>query len=174
MPGLLAPQTWNRQLCSELLCDLLPSQPRGIYLCNLPQQGLNTQGYPLKTTSTPTAVVSTCYTPEDSSPKHYVWLRSRPLLCDLGRSGVSAVCDPQSPDRGYWWVESLAWSWDAGGWWVTTWCEKAPWAKYWLFLKGMMMMMRIPVGQRTSFIFPEVVPFRKWFDSFLFPWLVDY
>ena len=57
-------------------------------------QGLNTQGYNLKTTFPLPAVVSAWYTPEDSSPKYYVWLRNRPFLCDLGRSGVSAVCDP--------------------------------------------------------------------------------
>ena len=65
-------------------------------------QGLNTQGYTLKTTNLLPAVVSACYTPEDSSPKYFVWLRSCPFLCDLGRSGVSAVCDPQSPDNDPW------------------------------------------------------------------------
>ena len=35
------------------------------------------------------------------------------------------------------------------------------------------MMRRTPAGQRTSFILPEVVPFQKWFDSFLFlDWLI--
>ena len=56
-------------------------------------QGLNTQGYHLKTTTSLPAVVFACYTPEDSSPKYFVWLRSRPFLCDLGRSGVSAERD---------------------------------------------------------------------------------